>query len=61
MFPRNTVAVFNNGHSIITVDDHCYVIKNRHGSKWILSGWIFKEALHELKKLPTNPDDAQSI
>lgn len=61
MFPLRTVAIFNDGHSVFTVDDHCYVLKNRHGSKWLQSSWIFKEAIQKLKELPENPDDAKDL
>jgi hypothetical protein len=57
-YPERTVSVFNNDNSVIVVDDHCYVIKNRKDSGWGISAWIFKEALSVLRTLPENPDDA---
>lgn len=55
---QRAVAIFNDGHSMIVVDDHCYVIMNWNGETWVRSAWIFKEALGVLKSLPDDPDDA---
>jgi len=51
-YPERTVAVFNNGSSVIIVDDGCYVILNHGNGEWGSSAWIFPEALIELQKLP---------
>jgi len=56
-----TVAILNNGNSVITVDDRCYVIRNWNGEEWVATPWIYKEALNILKDLPDNPDDAERI
>jgi hypothetical protein len=56
-----TVSILNNGNSIITVDDHCYVIRNWTGQEWVSTPWIFKEALNILKDLPDNPDESERV
>ena len=50
-YPKRTVAVFNNGNSVIVVDDGCYAIQNYGKGEWGWSAWIFPEALIELQKL----------
>lgn len=61
-FPDRTVAVLNNGNTVIVVDDHCYVIRNlKCDDTWGWSAWIFKEALVVIKTLPENPDEALCI
>ena len=57
--PENTVAVFNDGNSVIVVDDHCYCLKNKNDEgRWGFRAWIFKEALDVIKAMPDYPDDA---
>ena len=52
-FPESTVAVLNQGHTVIAVDDGCYVVRNRkEDGTWGFSSWIFPEALEVLKQLP---------
>lgn len=62
-YPESTVAVFNGGDSVFTVDDHCYVLQNLGGSlwepAWVKSEWLFVEALMVLRTLPAHPDEAQ--
>lgn len=61
-YPERTVAVLNDGNTVIVVDDHCYVIRNRGlNNEWGWSSHIFYEASQLLRKLPVNPDDAKSI
>lgn len=60
-WPDRTVAVLNKGGTVITVDDGCYVIKNKTSKGWGRSAWIFVEALEVLKTLPANPREAQDI
>ena len=57
-YPDTQVIVeFNNGTSIIAIDDNCYVIYNLNNNQWRMSSWIFPEALEILKTLPNNPSD----
>lgn len=58
--PIGALAIFNNGYSCIDTDDGCYVILNYVNKKWILSSHIFKEALDNLKNLPSDPREAQA-
>lgn len=52
-YPESTVAVLNEGHSVIAIDDGCYVVMNRKGDgTWGFSSWIFPEALEVLRQLP---------
>lgn len=60
-WPERTVAVLNNGDSVIVVDDHCYAMKNWNGYKWGWSAFVFREAVTALKALPDNPDDAVTV
>jgi len=60
-YPNRTVAVLNNGDSVIVVDDHCYAIRNKINNEWKWSAWIFPEALSVIKSLPINPDDAKTL
>lgn len=59
--PNNTVAILNDGNTVITLDDHCYCIQNWNGERWGYSAWIFQEALEVLKTLPGNPNMAKPI
>ena len=61
IYPEETVALFNEGNSVIIVDDHCYVVKNWNGDKWGNSSWLFKEAILEIRNLPIDPDQAVRI
>lgn len=58
--PASALVVFNNGCSCIDTDDGCYVIKNYVNEKWVQSAHVFKEALKNLKMLPSDPRDAQA-
>ena len=58
--PPNTVAVFNEGCSVFTVDDHCYVLHNWSGKEWKPHAWLFREAVGILRGLPIHPDDAKA-
>lgn len=54
-YPDSTVAILNDGYSVITVDDGCYTIRNFSDNEWRFSAWIFPEALEILKRLPDDP------
>lgn len=60
-YPPQTVAIFNDGFSVIVVDDHCYCVKNRKDDDWAFSAWIFREAIDALRDLPDDPDEAKPI
>jgi hypothetical protein len=57
-YPDNTVAILNDGYSVITVDDGCYVLKNLAGDEWRSVSHIFPEALEVLRGLPDDPRHA---
>lgn len=57
-YPENTIAVLNNNNTVVTVDDHCYVLKNRIGNKWLTTHHIFAEAVRVLIDLPLDPNAA---
>lgn len=49
--PAGTVSVLNDGCSVITVDDGCYVLKNLIQGEWKTATHIFPEALEAMQKL----------
>ncbi|MCB1711558.1 MAG: hypothetical protein KDH96_03480 [Candidatus Riesia sp.] len=57
-YPENTIAVLNNENTVITIDDHCYVLKNRINDKWLSTHHIFAEANRILQTLPLDPNHA---
>jgi hypothetical protein len=58
-YPENTLKVFNAGYSVLTVDDGCYVIKNRReNGLWTPATHIFSEAVRIIKEMPEDPNYA---
>lgn len=51
------VATFNKGDSHFIVDDGCYVLVNHKLAEdyYVMSPWIFPEALKVLRSLPDLP------
>ena len=57
-YPHNTIAVLNNNNTVIVIDDHCYVLKNKIDNKWLNTSHIYAEASRILQTLPLDPNHA---
>lgn len=56
----NIVKVFNDGKTRVVIEDHGYGVEIYQSDKkrWKKTRWISVESMHELQKLPADPNDA---